>query len=131
METPKRGRLLAKEEEDWDERVTDAGEWKKVERTSFRMDHFSCCYGTAKFLKFNHLVPCRANFSATNECFCVDSQCLPSHTLLQFPSSIEVNQCSHFLLLADTEFQDLRGKKYCWIFYHFQKFRQICSLTSF
>ena len=31
METPKRGRLLAKEEEDWDERVTDAGEWKKVE----------------------------------------------------------------------------------------------------
>ena len=59
METPKRGRLVAKEEEDWDERVTDAGEWKKVERTSFRMDHFSCCYGTAKFLKFHGSMSCK------------------------------------------------------------------------
>ena len=127
METPKRGSLLAKEEEDWDERVTDAGEWKKVERTSFRMDHFSCCYGTAKFLKFNNLVPCHANFSATNECFCVDSQCLPSHTLLQFPSSFEVNQCSHFLFWQ-TQSSKIYVEK---ILLDFLSFSKVASILFF
>ena len=113
METPKRGRLLAKEEEDWDERVTDAGEWKKVEMTSWLWQFPT---GTKLY----------------NWLSCVGSQCLPPHTLLQFPPFIKVNQCSHFSFIGTHRVSSTTYAEQILLnFYHFPNFCQFCPLSLF